>query len=152
MIRAAGGAGGTRTSEPLMTDTANGQEVDPAPAEDAEARRPPAEPADLLAEALLALARRALRGGRRRAALAAQTSRKRLELRQLQRDRDAFWGRLGKTAYRLVQAGELDHPALRRAMERIDELEARIAEVETEDPATDHDVVPTDVARAETTD
>jgi hypothetical protein len=49
-----------------------------------------------------------------------------LELRQLNKDLDHFWVRLGKTAYHLVVAGEIDHPALRKAMERIEELEGRI--------------------------
>lgn len=57
---------------------------------------------------------------------AAQSGKLRLELRQAQRDLDHFWMRLGRTASRLVEAGELDHPALRKAMERIDVLEARI--------------------------
>ena len=66
--------------------------------------------------------------GRGRAELgkAAKTGRERLELRQLQKDLDHFWARLGKTSRRLVEAGEIDHPALRKAMERIDELEQRI--------------------------
>ena len=64
--------------------------------------------------------------GRRGIGRAARAGRTRLELRQLQRDRDAFWMRLGKTAYHLVEAGEIEHPALRKAMSRIDELEARI--------------------------
>ncbi|MEQ1570548.1 MAG: hypothetical protein ABMA64_33260 [Myxococcota bacterium] len=57
---------------------------------------------------------------------AAQTGRSQLELRQLNKDLDHFWTRLGKTAFRLVEAGEIDHPALRKAMERIEELEAKI--------------------------
>ena len=69
--------------------------------------------------------------GRRQLGKAARAGRLRLELRQLQRDRDAFWARLGKTAYYLVDAGEIDHPALRKAKTRIDELEARIGAVQT---------------------
>src|SRR5690349_1134420 len=49
-----------------------------------------------------------------------------LERRQLHRDLDQFWVRLGKTAFRLVEAGEIDHPALRKAMDRIAELEGQI--------------------------
>jgi hypothetical protein len=34
--------------------------------------------------------------------------------------------RLGKTSYHLAQAGEIDHPALRKAIARIDEIDERI--------------------------
>ncbi len=47
---------------------------------------------------------------------AARSGRDRLELRQLNKDLDHFWVRLGKTARRLVEAGEIDHPALRKAI------------------------------------
>jgi len=69
--------------------------------------------------------------GRREIGRAARRSRLRLELRQIQRDRDHFWARLGRTAYHLVQAGEIDHPALRRAIARIDELDARIGALQS---------------------
>lgn len=77
---------------------------------------------DLLSRAVKRLVGR----GRTELGKAAKTSRERLELRQLQKDLDHFWARLGKTSRRLVEAGEIDHPALRKAMERIDELEGRI--------------------------
>ena len=64
--------------------------------------------------------------GRRGIGRAADRQRLRLELRQLLRDHDAFWTRMGKTAYHLVEAGEIDHAALRRAMSRIAEIDARI--------------------------
>jgi hypothetical protein len=70
--------------------------------------------------------RRLVSSGRKGLDLAARTSRSQLELRQLQRDLDHFWVRLGKTAHRLVEAGEIDHPALRKAIQRIEELEAQI--------------------------
>jgi hypothetical protein len=78
--------------------------------------------ADLVGRAV----RRLWRRGREEAGRAARTGKTRLELRQLQADLDHFWARLGKTAYHLVNGGELEHPALRKAMQRIDELEARI--------------------------
>ncbi len=77
---------------------------------------------DLVASAL----RRIFVRGRSEISRAAHTGREHLELRQLQRDLDHFWARLGKTVYHLVRGGELDHPALRKAMARIDELEQRI--------------------------
>jgi hypothetical protein len=77
---------------------------------------------DLIGRALKRLVRRS----RTELSKAAEASRSHLALRQQQADLVHFWGRLGKTAYHLVQAGEIDHPALRKAMIRIDELEAQI--------------------------
>ncbi len=81
-----------------------------------------------IAEAVATVMRRLIDRGRFEFERAASRGRQRLEVRQLQRDRDHFWRRLGKEAYNLVEAGEIDHPALRNAMARIDDLEARIAE------------------------
>jgi hypothetical protein len=80
----------------------------------------------LMADALQHLMRRVLRRGRVEMERAAGTGRRRLELRQLRKDRDHFWIRLGKTAQQLVLAGEVDHPALRKAMARIDAIEAEL--------------------------
>ena len=90
-------------------------------------REPTAPPAPMR-DAARTLLQRFVDRGRLQFDRAASAGRTRLELRQLQRDRDHFWVRLGKEAYHLVEAGEVDHPALRRAMERIDELELRINE------------------------
>ncbi len=79
--------------------------------------------------------RRLLSRGREQLGKAADRGRTRLELRQLRSDRDHFWIRLGKTAYRLVESGEIDHPALQKAIARIDELEARIQSLEAEQKA-----------------
>lgn len=80
----------------------------------------------LMADALEHLMRRIMRRGRAEVEKAAGSGRRRLELRQLRKDRDHFWIRLGKTAQQLVLAGEVDHPALRKAMERIDAIEAEL--------------------------
>ena len=86
--------------------------------------------AELVGSALERLVRR----GRRTVGRAAEASRSRLELRQLQRDRDAFWVRLGKTAYHLVQDGEIeDHPTLRKAIDRIDALERQSAAMQSDE-------------------
>ncbi|MCB9678397.1 MAG: hypothetical protein H6737_25060 [Alphaproteobacteria bacterium] len=87
------------------------------------------EPAPL-ADALALLVKRALRRSRQELSRAADGQRRRLELRQKRRDLEHFWIRLGKTAHRLVEAGEIDHPALRKAMTRIAELEAELEETE----------------------
>ena len=78
-----------------------------------------------------------LHRGRRGLGKAADRNRLRLEVRQLQRDRDAFWMRLGKTTFHLVDAGEIEHPALRKAMARIADLDARIGALQTRIADTD---------------
>ena len=88
-----------------------------------------------IGELMVGLLRRLARRSRAEIERATSEGRHRLELRQMQRDRDAFWIRLGKSAYRLVESGEIDHPALRKAMERIEELERRIAELENAPPS-----------------
>ena len=80
----------------------------------------------ILGDVLSHAVRRLLRRGRSEISRAAEASRTQLALRRQQADLAHFWARLGKTAYHLVQAGEIDHPALRKAMQRIDELEAEI--------------------------
>ena len=80
----------------------------------------------ILGDMLSHAVRRLFRRGRSELSRAAEASRAQLSLRRQQADLAHFWARLGKTAYHLVQAGEIDHPALRKAMRRIDELEAEI--------------------------
>jgi hypothetical protein len=80
----------------------------------------------LLGDLVTRAVRRLLGRGRSELGRAAKSGRSKLELRQLQKDLDHFWARLGKTSRRLVEAGEIDHPALRKAMHRIDELERQI--------------------------
>ena len=58
---------------------------------------------------------------------AAYASRNRLVQRQTRRDLNHFWIRLGKTAFHLTEAGEIEHPALRKAMARIQHLQDEIA-------------------------
>lgn len=98
-----------------------------------------AELAPILGELVSGALRRLIEGGRTGLRTAAASGRRRLEQRQLERDLEHFWMRLGKTTYHLVEAGEIEHPALRKAMERIDELEARIAEARA---ASEDDVAP----------
>jgi hypothetical protein len=93
-----------------------------------------------LADALGQVFRRLLFRGRQELGRAATSGRARLELRQMQRDLDNFWIRLGKTSYRLVESGEIEHPALNKAMRRIDELEARILELAGKSAVTERPV------------
>lgn len=91
----------------------------------------PAPPDDASVPTLLSqLMRRAARRGRREVARVADAGRQQLEMRQARSDLDAFWVRLGKTAYHLAQAGEIEHPAIDRACTRIDELTAHIDALE----------------------
>lgn len=79
---------------------------------------------DLMRRAVKRLWRRS----RAEVSRAAAVSKDALALRQKEADLDAFWRRLGRTAYHLVEAEEIDHPALRKAMERIDQLQTEIDE------------------------
>ena len=58
-----------------------------------------------------------------------------LEKRQLQKDRQVMWTKLGREVCALVEAGEVSHPGLHRGAERICEIEARIEALGVEDPA-----------------
>lgn len=83
----------------------------------------------VLSDLVLRMFRKVVDRSRTELGRAAKSGRSQLELRQLQKDLDHFWVRLGKTTARLVQGGEIDHPALRKALERIDEIEAKIDEL-----------------------
>jgi hypothetical protein len=52
--------------------------------------------------------------------------RARLEERQLRRDLDELYRKLGREVIALVDGGELEHPGVRRGVARIQELEARL--------------------------
>ena len=71
------------------------------------------------------LARRGRASVRRRLG----ATRSHLEKRQLEQDRQHFWIRLGKTAYQLSNEGELDHPAIKKAVQRIQDLEQQLSEM-----------------------
>lgn len=71
-----------------------------------------------------------LKAGLGEAERAARKGRDRLALRQMRNDRDRMYTKLGKEARQLLEAGELEHPGLRRGVERIRELEARLQEAE----------------------
>ena len=79
-----------------------------------------------ISEAVSSVLGRLIDRTRREFSRAASAGKNRLELRQLERDQEHFWVRLGKEAYHLVEAGEIEHPALRKAMGRIDDLQDRI--------------------------
>jgi hypothetical protein len=68
----------------------------------------------------------ALNSGQHSIVRAAESGRSRLEERQLRKDLEHFWVRLGKTAFHLLDAGEIDHPALHKAATRIHALERQL--------------------------
>ncbi len=81
---------------------------------------------EMLADILGKLWRR----GRLEVEKAARKGRERLTLRHHRADRDRMYMKLGKEARQLLEAGELDHPGIRRGIERIRELEAKLLEAE----------------------
>lgn len=91
--------------------------------------RPPQES---LGEALSGLVGVLFRRGRVGVERAAVQTRFRLDLRQLKRDRDLMYQKLGRELRTLIAAGEITHPGLVRGVERIGELDRKIAEVEAD--------------------
>ena len=73
---------------------------------------------------------RILTRGRAEASKAAKKGRDMLHLRQMRLDRDRMYQKLGKEARLLLEGGELAHPGIARAVERIKEVEIRIEEQE----------------------
>ncbi len=71
-----------------------------------------------------------LERGQRELEVAAQTGRSQYELRQLRRDKEVLFTKLGREVRRLVEAGELLHPALGLNCERIQDIDARIRDIE----------------------
>jgi len=91
-------------------------------------RIPGVDPA--LVEAVGGIVGRMLKVGLGEAEKAARKGRDRLALRQLRNDRDRMYTKLGKEARQLLEAGEIDHPGLRRGVERLRELEERLVAAE----------------------
>ena len=77
-----------------------------------------------VADALQDAVTRLVDEGRRRLLQASADGRRLLEARQLLRERDRLCIRLGKTAHRLVEAGEIQHPALEKLVARVQALDA----------------------------
>ena len=82
-----------------------------------------------LGDALASVVRMVFERGQSRAGAFAADGRGRLELRQLKKDRDAMYRKLGREVRRLLEAGEIDHPGIRRGVERIVGVESRIETV-----------------------
>jgi hypothetical protein len=83
-----------------------------------------------LADAMGGLLRVLFSRGKVEVERAAATGRVRLELRQLRRDRDIMYQKLGRELRALVEAGEVTHPGLVRGVARLDEMDANVRAVE----------------------
>ena len=96
---------------------------------------PPSHPSTPLDDLVRRWVRRAASAALRRSRAGWQEvperGKRKLAQRQARRDLEQFWVRLGKTAYQLQRGGDIDHPALLRAMARIDALTAEIASLES---------------------
>lgn len=70
--------------------------------------------------------------GKREMERVASGTRVRLDLRQLRKDRDTMYQKLGRETRALLEGGEIQHPGLARGLERILELDRKITAVEAE--------------------
>ena len=66
----------------------------------------------------------------------ARTSKAKYDLIQAQRDRDTLFRKLGREVYQLALEGELDHPQLTHAIDKLREAHDRIAELDDEPEPT----------------
>lgn len=88
------------------------------------------DPIPALTDALGGLLRGMLVRSRTEVERLASDGRSRLELRQLRKDRQVMYSKLGKEVRALLEAGELDHPGLARGVQRIQGLDDRILRAE----------------------
>lgn len=113
-------------------------------------------PDDAIGTRLGDLARRVARRGRHSASRRLDQTRWALERRQLLQDQERFWVRLGKTAFRLAEDGEIGHPLIDKAVARIRELEQQIAELDARRPdsvvSSEHTDEHTPLATTQTAD
>ena len=78
--------------------------------------------------------------GRAAAERGARSARRRMDLYQARRDLDKLYQKLGREVIRLVEAGEVNHPGLKKGVERVRKQEAAVelsAEIARAAPAED---------------
>lgn len=114
--------------------SAGGPEQDPEKVTDQGSSDALAVAGAALADAISRALRVAARRGRSELSRAASQGRVRFELRQLRRDRQRMFEKLGREVVHLVDGGELSHPGLIRGAERIRQLDGQIAAVEERIP------------------
>ena len=105
-------------------------ESDERPEQRTDNSDPRGEQAGSLGDALVGLVGVLFKRGRSGVERAAVQTRFRLDLRQLRRDREVMYQKLGRELRALLESGELTHAGLSRGVERIRELDRRIEEVE----------------------
>lgn len=110
--------------------TDGGEPATPGEPSGAAAGADPAGTGGQLADAMGGLLRVLFSRGKVEVERAAATGRVRLELRQLRRDRDVMYQKLGRELRALVEAGEVTHPGLVRGVARLDEMDAHVRAVE----------------------
>ena len=59
----------------------------------------------------------------------ARDGRKQLELHSLKKDKHKMYEKIGREVERLIESGDVDHPGLRRGIERIQQLENKITQL-----------------------
>ena len=77
-------------------------------------------------ELVTLLLQRVASRGRKEFTRAAEQGRVQLDLRQLKRDRNTMYEKLGREARALVEGGEVNHPGLLRGVSRIRTLDEQI--------------------------
>ena len=81
-------------------------------------------------EMIADLAKNLLSAVRRRCAAQVQRlatdGRKKLELHSLKKDKHKMYEKIGREVERLIESGDVDHPGLRRGIERIHQLDEKI--------------------------
>ena len=88
-------------------------------------------PSSPLADLMSLWVRSAADRGRSSVKRRLSATRTRLERRQLEQDRERFWIRLGKTAFRLAEDDAIHHPAIDKAVARIREIDREIAQFDS---------------------
>lgn len=109
-----------------MADERSEHRVDPPPPASRAADRPAVGP--LLADAVGKVLATLLERGRAQAESVARWGRQQLEVRQARKDLNSLARKLGWEVVALVEAGEVDHPGVRRRVEQIRAQERAVAD------------------------
>ena len=114
----------------MADENSQQQEATPSPDAERSAATHSDDPIPALTDALGGLLRGMLERSRTEVERLASDGRSRLELRQLRKDRQVMYSKLGKEVRALLEAGELQHPGLARGVGRIEDLDARNSRAE----------------------
>lgn len=118
---------------------ADSQDEARSPADPPGGQTPAPGPNDALGDALGEALRQVLSAlrhhGRRQVGQLARKGREKLDLYQARRDLERLYQKLGREVVLLIEAGELQHPALAQRAERIRRQEAELLQAEARDAA-----------------